>query len=115
MKPIKIVLSGCEVELPPLAYMINLDRHCIVGIERIPGNQNLFRFGTLFLQNFVTVLDYDKNEVHLGVNTDASSVAKIGEISRTPDKKNVIIDNHVAINLAIAAILIVIGTIGIFY
>ena len=61
------------------------------------------------------MLDYDKNEVHLGTNTDAADFAKIGQISRNPDQKNVIIDNHVAINLAIAAILIVVGTITVFF
>ena len=38
MKPIKIVLAGCEVELQPLAFMLNSNQQCVVGIERVPGD-----------------------------------------------------------------------------
>ena len=38
MKPIKIVLAGCEVELQPRAYMINFGGYCVLGIERMPAD-----------------------------------------------------------------------------
>ena len=58
---------------------------------------------------------YAKATSYVKVQVHAADFAKIGQISRNPDQKNVIIDNHVAINLAIAAILIVVGTITVFF
>jgi len=41
----------------------------------LPG-KNEYRLGSIFLRNFYTVLDYEKDLVWIGVNDDASEFAK---------------------------------------
>ena len=55
--------------IEPKGYlMISSERHknqCFIGIESIPDRLNQYRFGNIFLENFVTFLDYDKKEISL--------------------------------------------------
>lgn len=41
---------------------------CQIGLQPIKGGETEYRFGNIFLKNFVTALDYDKNVIMLGVN-----------------------------------------------
>jgi len=41
----------------------------------LPG-KNEYRLGSIFLRNFYTVLDYEKDLIWIGVNDDASEFAK---------------------------------------
>lgn len=36
---------------------------CFIGIESIPDGLNQYRLGSMFLENFYTVLDYDNKEI----------------------------------------------------
>ena len=48
---------------------------CYLALQSLPG-QNEYRLGSVFLRNFYTVLDYEKDLIWIGVNDDASEVAK---------------------------------------
>lgn len=44
------------------------NKECFIGIESISDNSNQYRLGTIFLRNFYTALDYEKNVIQLGIN-----------------------------------------------
>jgi len=46
-----------------------------VGLESIPGTSNEYRLGTIFLKNFYTALDFDKDLIIIGVNKGSSAQA----------------------------------------
>ena len=45
------------------------DNKCYVGIESIDDKYNQVRLGTTFLRNFYTGLDFDENQIMIGLNT----------------------------------------------
>ena len=45
-----------------------VDDDCFIGISEIPDRSNQYRLGTIFLRNFYTAFDYDKDLIMLGVN-----------------------------------------------
>jgi len=51
-------------------YSLNGQDDCFIGVQSIHDDFNQYRLGTVFLRNFYTVLDFDKNLVLMGLNND---------------------------------------------
>lgn len=96
-------------------YHLNGQSDCFIGIESIPDHNNEIRFGTIFLRNFYTGLDYSQNLIMLGLNQAIGSQkyipAEIHGSSKLPD-----IEDHKGAALAIViVILLLVSVIGIGY
>ena len=90
---LQFTLQGTVITLKPRGYLYSLPMNsdCFIGIESIPDDSNQFRLGTIFLRNFYTGLDYDKNLIMLGVNAKSSGKSEveiIGEIKNPYKVKN---------------------------
>ena len=61
--PLTIALAGAEVKIEAAGFMMDSQNgQCIIMLERIASSSSAeFRFGLAFLQNFVTVLDNDRD------------------------------------------------------
>ena len=71
LKPISFKLQNTTITIPPAGYLTsdtgqNID--CLIGISEIPDQSNQYRLGTIFLRNFYTAFDYDKDLIMLGVH-----------------------------------------------
>ena len=53
--------------------MYEIEDKCYVGIESIPDKVNHYRLGNVFLRNFYTVLNFEKNIIMLGLNKDGAA------------------------------------------
>lgn len=74
MKPIKFKIENTTIVINPRGYTYRSDenqRFCQIGIQPLLGDRNEYRLGTIFLQNFYTSLDYDKDLIAIGLNQDA--------------------------------------------
>lgn len=70
MHPIIIKIENTTVTLHPKAYTYEKDKDqdfCQIGIQTIKQGLDEYRFGAIFLRNFVTALDYDKDVITLGL------------------------------------------------
>lgn len=75
LKPIYFKLESTEIKIYPKGYTYQLDKnqgYCQVGLQGIPGESNEYRLGTIFLRNFYTSLDYEKDQIAIGVNRGAA-------------------------------------------
>ena len=71
LQSIEFILQGTSIKISPRGYLYRLqgqDNDCFIGIESIPDSENHYRLGRIFLRNFYTTLDFDKNLIMLGVN-----------------------------------------------
>lgn len=50
--------------------------YCQIGLQPTPGGSNAYRLGTIFLRNFYTALDFDKDLIVIGVNRGSAQLAK---------------------------------------
>ena len=59
--------------------MIQVGNQCRINIEKVDDDSHLdnYRFGTVFLAGFYTTLDYEKNQVFIGVNKPMSSLVEM--------------------------------------
>jgi len=53
-----------------------MQNDCFIGVQAIPDSANQYRLGRVFLRNFYTALDYDKNLIMIGPNAHSSQGAK---------------------------------------
>ena len=116
--PLTIALAGAEVKIDSAGFMMDgQNGRCIIMLERIASSSSAeFRFGLAFLQNFVTVLDNDRDQVYLGALADKTPTATVSKVKRNPDDKkvNVITDNSALIRLSVAAVIIMAITLAIY-
>lgn len=116
VKPMTIGLRGAEIVLQPNAYLTMVDAKCQIAVEK-GSEPGVFRFGMAFLQNMYTVLDYEANEVHIGVQTrvmDHATLAKIDRHPKDPGTVDVLKKNALTWILAVICVLLIIGAIAIF-
>lgn len=52
---------------------------CFIGVQSIPDKFNQYRLGTIFLRNFYTGLDFDKNLLLIGLNQGTDSAQILGK------------------------------------
>lgn len=50
-------------------------KDCFIGISSLPDSVGQYRLGTIFLRNFYTALDFDKNLIMIGLNKGADAMA----------------------------------------
>jgi hypothetical protein len=55
--------------------MADQTKDCFIGISSIPDSLNQYRLGTIFLRNFYTALDFDKNLIMIGLNKGSDALA----------------------------------------
>ena len=75
LKPIYFKLESTEIKIYPKGYTYQIDPnqgYCQVGLQGIPGESNEYRLGTIFLRNFYTSFDYDKDQIAIGINRGSS-------------------------------------------
>ena len=77
MKPIEFKLERTVIKINPSGYTYQeYDKNqgfCQVGLHTVPDpNINEYRLGTVFLRNFYTALDYDRDLIVIGVNKGSS-------------------------------------------
>ena len=65
-----------------------MNQDCFVGIQSIPDETNQFRLGTVFLRNFYTALDYDKNLIMIGVNAESAGGSEVEILGRVANPYN---------------------------
>lgn len=69
LEPLAFLLGRGEFKIEPQGYLIDLPGgDCQVAIEKVDANQHWWndddiRLGTVFLQNFYTILNYDENSI----------------------------------------------------
>lgn len=71
LRPIKFKLEKTLIEINPLGYTYMMDKdqgYCQIGIESLEGVKNEYRLGSIFLRNFYTGLDFDNDQIIMGVN-----------------------------------------------
>jgi hypothetical protein len=75
------MLQNTQITIKPDGYLYSLPRQddCFIGISSIPDKFNQFRLGTVFLRNFYTGLDYDHNQLLIGLNQGSSSAKMVGK------------------------------------
>jgi hypothetical protein len=52
---------------------------CFIGVSSIPDKYNQYRLGTIFLRNFYTGLNFDKNMLLIGLNQGTTSAELHGK------------------------------------
>ena len=75
--------------IKPKGYTYELPNQndCFIGVSEIPDSYNQYRLGTIFLRNFYTGLDYNTQEIMLGINEGTDSASMIGK-SMSKEKKS---------------------------
>lgn len=79
LKPIEFKLENTTIVIQPRGYTYQLDKgqhYCQIGIHSLQGVKSEYRLGTIFLRNFYTSLDYDKDLIAIGVNRGSAALAK---------------------------------------
>lgn len=79
LKPIDFILQGTGIQIKPRGYLYSLrgqETDCFIGFESIPNTENHYRLGRIFLRNFYTTLDFDKNLIMIGVNAKTSGTGE---------------------------------------
>ena len=64
-------LNETTIIIHPRGYlspMFGDERFCVLGIEGISDSLNEYRLGSVFLRNFYVGLDYEYNQLVLGLN-----------------------------------------------
>ena len=81
LKPISFHVQNTEIVIKPRGYTYSMGNDCFIGISAIDDSLHQIRLGTVFLRNFYTGLDFDKNMIMLGVNAqnNDSEVSIIGK------------------------------------
>ena len=65
-------INEARILIKPTGYLqpfFGDDRVCSLGISGIPDKLNEFRLGSLFLRNFFVGLDFENNQLSLGLNS----------------------------------------------
>ena len=78
---LKLHMHGYVLEIKPEGYVypsMKGDSFCKIGISGVPVGPNggQFRLGTIFLQNFYTALNFEKNIVLLKAKGNSSKIGK---------------------------------------
>ena len=89
LEPLTFSLDKAIITISPKGYLYSFkgQEDCFIGIESIPDRSNQYRLGTIFLRNFYTALDFDKDIIMLGLNND-------GQTSTLKGPKHVIVDPY---------------------
>ena len=85
-QPLVFNLDKAVVSIKPKGYLYSFrgSDDCFIGIESIPDRKNQYRLGTIFLRNFYTALDFDKDIIMIGLNNDGYTSDLIGPPHVTP-------------------------------
>ena len=75
------LLHHTHVTIEPKGYIYELagQTDCFIGVESISDRANHYRLGTIFLRNFYTGLDFDKNLIVIGVNQGTTHATIFGK------------------------------------
>lgn len=87
---IEFMIQDARIMIKPEGYLYNLDGQddCFVGIQSIPDKANQYRLGTIFLRNFYTGLDFEKNQILIGLNDGTTTAELHGTTHNTPVDPN---------------------------
>lgn len=75
---IEFTLQNTKITIKPRGYLYHLadqNKDCFIGISSIPDSLNQYRLGTIFLRNFYTSLDFDRNQIMIGLNKGSDAMA----------------------------------------
>ena len=75
---LEFTLQNTKIIITPGGYLYSSPNQddCFIGVQSIPDKYNQYRLGTIFLRNFYTGLNFDKNLLLIGLNNDSEN-AKI--------------------------------------
>lgn len=110
-------IQNTKVTISPKGYLYEVEDTCYIGIEAIPDKVNHYRLGNVFLRNFYTVLNYEKNIIMLGLNKDgaaAESAAVNGKSAKPIVDKRDDGSNGLVVFFIVMAILVLVGALGFF-
>jgi len=81
LKDLQFVLGGTEIIIRPQGYTYQLPgmTDCFIGVSSIPDSFNQYRLGTIFLRNFYTGLNFETQEIMLGLNEGTDTADMIGK------------------------------------
>jgi len=68
---LEFFLNETQIVIHPKGYlspMFGDESFCVLGIEGISDSFNEYRLGSIFLRNFYVGLDYESNQLVLGLN-----------------------------------------------
>lgn len=91
MHPIVFGLQKTKITIQPEGYTFKKDsisyNDCQIALESIPGVKNQYGLGTVFLRNFYVGLDYDHDQMLVGLNKNFqhATIEKVHE-HLTPSK-----------------------------
>ena len=82
---LQFLLTKTQITIKPKGYLYKLPRQsdCFIGVQSIDDKYNQYRLGTIFLRNFYTGLDFDQNQIMIGLNKDITTATMSGE-ARNP-------------------------------
>ena len=72
---IEFLLHETMIVIKPRGYLYSLpnQKDCFIGVQSIPDAYNQYRLGTIFLRNFYVGLDYDQNQMLVGLNKNPTT------------------------------------------
>ena len=68
---LEFYLNNTKIVINPRGYLsprFGDERFCVLGLEGIPDSLDEYRLGSIFLRNFYVGLDYENNQLVLGLN-----------------------------------------------
>lgn len=83
LRNISFKLEKTKVIIKPEGYTYSMSasqRRCNIGVEKLVGVTNEYRLGTVFLRNYLTVLDYEHDMILLGINKGQESSVMHGHV-----------------------------------
>jgi len=83
------MLHQTLVRIQPEGYLYsyNNQNDCFIGVQSIDDNLNQYRLGTIFLRNFYVGLDYNYEQIVIGLN-EGTTYASIMGSSPNPNFKS---------------------------
>lgn len=87
LKPISFMLESTQMTIYPKGYTYMSDpdqSYCQIGLHPI-ADPHTYRLGNIFLRNFYTALDFEHDEILIGVNKGAADLAESKMEGHTAD------------------------------
>jgi len=90
--PLEFTLHQTLVKIQPQGYLYSnhYQKDCFIGVQAIPDNLNQYRLGTIFLRNFYVGLDYNYDQIVIGLKegTTYASITLDSSVSETSETHN---------------------------
>jgi hypothetical protein len=85
--PLEFTLHQTLVKIQPQGYLYSnhYQSDCFIGVQAIADNLNQYRLGTIFLRNFYVGLDYNYDQIVIGLKegTTYASITLDSSLSET--------------------------------